>query len=128
MRRSTIPGIQGLPLQHLYRAMDFLEANNGPIEREIFHRVADLRTWTWRYCVYDTTSLHFEVDQDDEGDEPEDTAHGSKAAGAKTYRAPSKRGLSKNGRGDTPQIVEGMAVTREGSPARHWGERLAAPS
>lgn len=37
-----IPSTQGMSLQHLYRAMDFLEANKEPIEREIFHRVADL--------------------------------------------------------------------------------------
>ena len=28
-----IPGTEGLSLQHLYRAMDFLEANKEPIER-----------------------------------------------------------------------------------------------
>jgi hypothetical protein len=37
-----ITGTKELSLQHLYRAMDFLEANKEPIEREIFHRVADL--------------------------------------------------------------------------------------
>ncbi len=115
-----IPGTQGLSLQHLYRAMDFLEANKEPIEREIFHRVADLLNLDVEVLFYDTTSLHFEIDQDDEGGGPEDTVHGSKAAGAKTYRAPRKRGLSKNGRGDAPQIVVGMAVTREGFPVRHW--------
>jgi Transposase DDE domain len=57
---------------------------------------------------------------DDEGGGSEDTVHGSRAAGAKTYRAPRKRGLSKNGRGDAPQIVVGLAVTREGFPVRHW--------
>jgi hypothetical protein len=46
--------------------------------------------------------------------------HGSAAAGRKTYKAPRKRGHSKNGRGDAPQIVIGMAVTREGFPVRHW--------
>ena len=36
---------------------------------------------------------------------------GSVAAGAKRYVAPRKRGYSKNGRGDAPQIVVGLAVT-----------------
>ena len=62
-----IPGTQGLSLQHLYRAMDFLEANKEPIEREIFHRVADLLNLDVEVLFYDTTSLHFEIDQDDHG-------------------------------------------------------------
>ena len=45
--------------------------------------------------------------------------HGSDAAGAKRYVAPRKRGYSKNGRGDAPQIVVGLAVTRDGFPVRH---------
>ena len=49
-----IPGTQGLSLQHLYRAMDFLEANKEPIEREIFHRVADLLNLDVEVLFYDT--------------------------------------------------------------------------
>ena len=45
---------------------------------------------------------------------------GSFAAGAKRYPAPRKRGKSKNGRSDAPQIVIGLAVTRDGFPVRHW--------
>ena len=99
--------------------MDFLEANKEPIEREIFHRVADLLNLDVEVLFYDTTCLHVEIDLDDEGVGPNDVVHGSSAAGAKAYRAPPKRGLSKNGRGDSPQIVVGMAVTREGFPVRH---------
>jgi hypothetical protein len=115
-----ITGTKELSLQHLYRAMDFLEANKESIEREIFHRVADLLNLDVEVLFYDTTSLHFEVDEEDHGAGDGDTVHGSKAAGRKTYKAPRKRGHSKNGRGDAPQIVIGMAVTREGFPVRHW--------
>lgn len=115
-----IPGTQALSLQHLYRAMDFLEANKEPIEREIFARVADLLNLDVEVLFYDTTSLHFEIDQDDQGSGADDLVRGSRAAGAKPYRAPRKRGLSKNGRSDVPQIVIGLAVTREGFPVRHW--------
>jgi len=38
----------------------------------------------------------------------------------KRYRAPRTRGHSKNGRGDAPKIVVGLAVTRDGFPVRHW--------
>ncbi len=115
-----IPGTQGLSLQHLYRAMDFLEANKEPIEREIFHRVADLLNLDVEVLFYDTTSLHFEIDQADRGQGEDDIVHGSLAAGRKPYKAPRKHGLSKNGRSDAPQIVVGLAVTREGFPVRHW--------
>jgi len=115
-----IEGTQALSLQHLYRAMDFLEANKEPIEREIFHRVADLLNLDVQVLFYDTTSLHFEVDDEDHGAGADDIVHGSRAAGRKTYQAPRKRGHSKNGRFDAPQIVVGLAVTREGFPVRHW--------
>ena len=45
---------------------------------------------------------------------------GSRDAGARRYRALRKRGKSKNGRGDVPQVVVGLAVTRDGFPVRHW--------
>ena len=115
-----IVGTKELSLQHLYRAMDFLEANKEAIEREIFHRVADLLNLDVEVLFYDTTSLHFEVNEDDSGAGEQDIVHGSAAAGRKVYKAPRKRGHPKNGRSDVPQIVVGMAVTREGFPVRHW--------
>lgn len=115
-----IEGTRSLSLQHLYRAMDFLEANKEPIEREIFHRVADLLNLDVQVLFYDTTSLHFEVDDEDHGAGADDIVHGSRAAGRKAYQAPRQRGHSKNGRFDAPQIVVGLAVTREGFPVRHW--------
>ena len=115
-----IAGAETLKLQHLYRAMDFLEANKDAIERAIYFRVADLLNLDVEVIFYDTTSLHFEVDEEDHGVGAEDQVKGSKAAGAKRYRAPRKRGKAKNGRNDVPQIVVGMAVTRDGFPVRHW--------
>lgn len=117
---ARIPGTEGLALQHLYRAMDFLEANKEPIEREIFFRVADLLSLDVEVIFYDTTSLHFEIDEEDQGVGPEGVMHGSRAAGRKRYAAPRQRGHSKNGRSDAPQIVIGLALTREGFPVRHW--------
>lgn len=117
---ARIPGTEALALHHLYRAMDFLEANKEAIEREIFFRVADLLSLDVEVIFYDTTSLHFEIDEPDQGSGPEELIPGSRAAGEKRYPAPRKRGHSKNGRGDAPQIVIGLAVTREGFPVRHW--------
>ena len=115
-----IAGAEGLGLQHLYRAMDFLEANKDAIEQAIFYRVADLLNLDVEVVFYDTTSLHFETDEEDWGAPRTDTVRGSKASGGKEYLAPRKRGHSKNGRTDAPQIVIGLAVTREGFPVRHW--------
>lgn len=113
-------GTEGLELQHLYRAMDFLEAHRDRLEEAIFFRVSSLLNLEVDLIFYDTTSLHFEVDQEDRGAGDEDWVRGSKLSGGKRYKAPRKRGYSKNGRTDAPQIVIGLAVTREGIPVRHW--------
>ena len=115
-----IEGTEELELHHLYRAMDFLEAHKEPLEKEIYFHVADLLNLDVELIFYDTTSLHFEVDEEDEGIGEDDTVEGSPAAGAKSYRAPRKRGHAKNRRTDVPQIVVGLAVTRDGFPVRHW--------
>jgi transposase len=109
------PGREVLELQHLYRAMDFLETHKEEIERAIFFRVADLFNVDVDLIFYDTTSLHFEIDEEDETG-----GHGNELAGRKEYAALRKRGHSKNGRGDAPQIVVGLAVTRDGMPVRSW--------
>jgi hypothetical protein len=115
-----IEGTEKLELQHLYRAMDFLEANKASIEEAIYFSIADLFNLDVDLIFYDTTSLHFEIDEDDRGAGEQDVVRGSKAAGGKTYKAPRKRGYAKNGRNDVPQIVVGLAVTRDGIPVRHW--------
>jgi len=115
-----LEGAASLSLQHLYRAMDVLEANKEAIERALYFRMADLLSLDVEIVFYDTTSLHFETDEPDQGAGPNDEVRGSQAAGAKRYRALRKRGHSKNGRFDAPQIVVGLAVTRDGFPVRHW--------
>ena len=115
-----IEGTAELSLHHLYRAMDFLEENKAVLEEALYFRMADLLNLDVELIFYDTTSLHFEVDEEDVGAGEEDEVCGSVAAGHKRYRAPRKRGKSKNGRDDAPQIVVGLAVTRDGFPVRHW--------
>ncbi|MGH8654527.1 MAG: IS1634 family transposase [Gammaproteobacteria bacterium] len=115
-----IAGTEGLDLHHPYRAMDLLEANKERIEQAIYYRLADLFNLDVELLFYDTTSLHFETDEEDEGRGETDEVQGSRTAGAKTYRALRKRGKSKNGRDNAPQIVVGIAVTRDGFPVRHW--------
>jgi DDE family transposase len=115
-----IEGTAPLALHHLYRAMDILEAHKEGLEHALYFRLADLLHLDVELIFYDTTSLHFEIDEIDQGHGDEDLVEGSMAAGSKTYKAPRKRGLSKNGRSDAPQIVIGLAVTRDGLPVRHW--------
>jgi hypothetical protein len=115
-----IDGTDTLALHHLYRAMDVLEAHKEAIEQALYFRLADLLSLDVELIFYDTTSLHFDIEEIDWGVGEDDVVAGSLAAGAKTYKAPRRRGLSKNGRGDAPQIVVGLAVTRDGLPVRHW--------
>jgi len=115
-----IEGTKSLELQHLYRAMDFLEENKDSIEEEIYFAIADLLSLDVDLIFYDTTSLHFEIDEEDLGSGSDDEVYGSKASGGKKYKAPRKRGYPKNGRWDAPQIVVGLAVTRDGIPVKHW--------
>jgi hypothetical protein len=106
-----LPGARDLELQHLYRAMDFLEANKVEVEKSVYFAMADLMNADVDLIFYDTTSLHFEVDEEDELEQ----------GGEDTSNAPQrKRGYSKNGREDAPQLVIGLAVTRDGLPVRSW--------
>jgi len=115
-----ITGTDTLTLHHLYRAMDILEAHQEEMKQALYFRLADLLHLDVELIFYDTTSLHFEIDEIDQGEGHEDLVDGSIAAGSKVYKAPRKRGMSKNGCSDAPQIVIGLAVTRDGLPVRHW--------
>lgn len=109
------PHHEKLDLQHLYRAMDFLEAHKEEIEKAVYFRTADLLNLDVDLIFYDTTSLHFEIDEEDEGE-----SLGNVLAGRKSYPALRRYGKSKNGRDDVPQVVVGLAVTRDGLPVRSW--------
>ena len=115
-----IEGCESLELQHLYRAMDFLGAHKEALEEGLFYRVADLLNLDVEVVFYDTTSLHFETDDEDGvGDDPSE-AIGAASGGEERSGAFRKRGKSKNGRSDAAQVLVGLAVTREGFPVRHW--------
>lgn len=90
-------------LHHLYRAMDLLGRHKEAIEERLYWQLADLLSMDVDLIFYDTTSVYFEIDEEDEGE-----------------AALRRRGYSKDGRGDRPQIVVGMAVTRDGLPVRSW--------
>lgn len=109
-----IPGASELKLHQLYRAMDVLQDYREEIERAIFFQVADLFSLDVSLIFYDTTSLSFSIDEED------DVPDGDSGEGVDDQIAWRCRGYSKDGRGDLPQLVVGLAVTRDGIPVRHW--------
>jgi transposase len=93
----------GLRLEQLYRAMDLLAEHKERIERALFFEVADLMSADVDLIFYDTTSVYVEREDEEEGE-----------------GALLKRGHSKDSRPDLPQVVVGLAVTREGLPVKSW--------
>jgi hypothetical protein len=113
-------GGAGLELHHLYRSMDFFEKHKATLEKEVFFRVADLFSCDVELIFYDTTTLHCEIDGEDAGGADDVMLRGSQLAGGKAYPALRQRGKAKNKRNDVPQVVVGLAMTRDGLPVRSW--------
>ncbi|MGH7354255.1 MAG: IS1634 family transposase [Candidatus Rokuibacteriota bacterium] len=109
--RVHLPEAAGLTLEQLYFALDFLDTHSAAIEREVFFRTADLFRADVDLIFWDTTSVYFEVDDEDE---VEQTRRGT------TLPALRKRGHSKDRRDGDPQVVVGLALTRDGLPVRSW--------
>jgi hypothetical protein len=61
-RGGAHPGTQGVSLQHLYRAMDFLEANKGP-SRSDLSTAGHLLNLDVEVLFDDTRRFYFEIDQ-----------------------------------------------------------------
>jgi transposase len=97
---------ENVELQHLYRAMDFLYAHQAEVEQELYFRTANLLNLDVDLIFYDTTSVYWETETEDTDQEEE--------LGLR------KRGHNKDSRPDAPQIIVGLAVTRDGYPVRSW--------
>ncbi|WP_435864105.1 IS1634 family transposase [Streptomyces spongiicola] len=117
-----------------YRAMDWLHEVKDDLEKQVFDEVANLLNLEVDLLFFDTTSTYFELEEPDEpvardekgnrqdatgegegeGDQGPDGPDAAKPAGFRTH------GKSKDSRDDLPQIVIGMAVTRDGIPVRVW--------
>ncbi|MGH3732628.1 MAG: IS1634 family transposase [Acidimicrobiales bacterium] len=89
----------GADPQVFYRAMDFLLEVDEQLQREVFFSVAKLLNLEVDVILFDTTSTYFESEVDDD------------------FR---RFGHSKDSRPDRPQVVIGLAVTKEGIPVRVW--------
>jgi hypothetical protein len=97
----AITGLESMDEDQAYRAMDLLVAadSQAQVQEAVFFAVADLLNLEVDLLFFDTTSTYFETEDADE------------------FR---RHGKSKDSRPDLPQIVIGLAVTREGIPVRCW--------
>jgi hypothetical protein len=131
---AWIAGLAEVSDDACYRAMDWLLEVRDELEREVFGQVANLLNLEVDLLFFDTTSTYFEVDGEDEpvwrdehgkpvpgghedqagGEDGGTSQDGGKPAGFRAF------GKSKDHRDDLPQIVIGMAVTRDGIPVRVW--------
>jgi DDE family transposase len=101
-------GVLGSDPQAFYRAMDFLLDSGEEIQREVFFSVANLLNLEVDVIFFDSSSTYFEIEEEDET-EAEQGLEGLR-----------RFGESKDRRPDLPQVVVGLAVTREGIPVRCW--------
>jgi hypothetical protein len=133
-----VPGLDAVSDDACYRAMDWLIAIEDQLARGVFDQVAHLLNLEVDLIFFDTTSTYFETEDPDEpvwrdehGRRVEaDTGTGTAAdvdqadaqppAGATGQAGFRSRGKSKDSRDDLPQVVVGMAVTRDGIPVRVW--------
>ncbi|MFN2468698.1 MAG: IS1634 family transposase [Gaiellaceae bacterium] len=107
-RDVHIPGLEAIDEDQAYRAMDELSDADceAAVQEAVFFAVADLLNLEVDLLFFDTTSTYFERDEPETGPDGE----------------PGLRALghSKDHRPDLPQVVIGLAVTREGIPVRVW--------
>jgi len=101
----AIDALEAMDEDQAYRAMDLLvEADaQAQVQEAVFFAVADLLNLEVDLLFFDTTSTYFERDTQETGEE--------------AFRV---YGHSKDHRDDLPQIVIGLAVTKEGIPVRVW--------
>jgi transposase len=96
--------VKGSTPDHLYEAMDRLQAHVVKVEEAVFLRTADLFKLDVDLIFYDTTTCSFAIDAGDEDEESWDLR---------------RLGQAKEGTW-SPQVVVALAVTREGLPVRSW--------
>jgi len=93
-RDLSVPGVEGLELHHLYRAMRWLGDSKDSVEEALFHRRRDLFS-EFTLAFFDTTSIYFE---------------------GKGGQSMGERGYSKDHRPDLYQMVVGAVLSEEGRP------------
>jgi len=110
--RAWIAGLAELDEDSCYRCMDWLLEVCDELAEAVYFQTADLLNLEVDLLFFDTTSTYFERDEEEQDVVDED--------GNVVRPAFRVRGHSKDSRGDLPQIVIAMAVTRDGIPVRVW--------
>ena len=129
--RVALPGCPAFTDGAAYRAMDFLLAALPEIAEGVFASTASLLNLDCDVIFVDTSSTYFETGAADADVElaqhlDEQEARVAAAAAGETQGGPREAAVrrfsrhSKDQRPDLPQVVIGMAVTREGIPVRCW--------
>jgi hypothetical protein len=111
LERVWLPAAKDLSLDQLYRALDILAEHGDAIEEEVFWHNADLFKLDVDLVFYDATTAWFECDDEDVA---------SHTWRGLTFAPMRKRGHSKQGRDNDPQVIIALAVTRDGMPVRSW--------
>jgi hypothetical protein len=106
-----LPEARDLALDQLYRALDILAEHGDAIEQEVFWHGVDLFKLDVDLVFYDATTAWFECDDEDVAPE---------SWRGLTFAPLRKRGHSKEGRDNDPQVIVALAVTRDGMPVRSW--------
>jgi len=122
-RRVFIDGLAEVSDDACYRAMDVFLSMLGELQEAVFFAVANLLNLEVDILFFDTSSTYWETDSaDDALLDDEDGIEGGSTddAGRAVERAWRTHGHSKDHRPDLPQVVIGMAVTRQGIPVRVW--------
>ncbi len=119
--------VTGLPAttdDACYRAMDWLLQIREALENRVFDRACEVLGLEVDLLFFDTTSTYFVTEQadapvarDERGNPVPDGAESAAGTGEAGFRT---WGKSKDHRDDLPQVVIGMAVTRDGIPLRVW--------
>ena len=117
-----IDGLEQVTDDACYRAMEQLLAIEPDLAEQAYYEVTDLLNLEVDLLFFDTTSTYFEtgeadeeVPRDDRGLRvPAGSDDAVSEAGFRTH------GNSKDSRDDLPQVIVGMAVTRDGIPVRVW--------
>lgn len=98
-QRVLIPGLERLEHQTPYRSMDLLYEHLPTLQEEVYWQIVNLLRLEVDLIYFDTTSTYLEIEEEDD------------------FR---RYGHSKDHRPDLPQVVIGLAVTRDGIPVRCW--------
>jgi hypothetical protein len=118
--RVAIDGCSGFSDDAAYRGMDFLLDTLDEIASEIFVSVATLLNLDLDLVFVDTTSTYWEVDGADELADLHEPVVDDDGVSRPVESGTRAFGHSKDHRGDLPQVVIAMAVTRDGVPVRCW--------